>query len=64
MREIQCEVIVRGYTKEGYHLDLIVADEIQTRSTVTGVKEVAFGHRIVPSEFPEMAYFEVIIHRR
>jgi len=63
-------VVIRGFTKEGYHRDLARMDEQQIRSTYGDVTDaissmhtglIGIGVRIDPSKFPEMAYFEVVI---
>lgn len=67
-------VIVRGYTAQGYHKDLVRMDEKQVRSSYVGVGEPcpegvlafpmgAVGVSIDPKKFPEMVRFEVLVER-
>ncbi len=62
--------IVRAYTKEGYHRDILVLDSEQVRMHHTGLQEQPPGGMtsykgpcmtIYPSDFPEMVAFEVIV---
>lgn len=63
--------IVRAWTAEGYHKDILIIDSDQVRMYIGGVKESSggklfagnIGPRMVidPSEFPEMVEFEIIV---
>ena len=60
-----CRVTVRAFNAEGYHKDILLADDRQVRMNDTRLKE-AFesgrcGMMIVPKDFPEMTRFQVII---
>ncbi len=50
---------VTMWTKEGYRLDILKADQVQILMTVGIVRETIDGYRIDPKEFPEAAYFTV-----
>lgn len=62
--------IVRAWTAEGYHKDILIIDSDQVRM-YSGVKESSggklfagnVGPRMVidPKDFPEMVEFEVIV---
>lgn len=62
-------VVVRAFTSDGYHKDILDMSEKQilmhdlkikdTCGTVNG--KVVFGGRIYPENFPEMEYFEVLV---
>lgn len=65
------KTIVRAWTAEGYHKDILVLDSDQVRMYCSGVKESSgsklfagnMGPRMVidPAEFPEMVAFEIIV---
>ena len=65
-------VIVRMWTKEGYHKDIIIMDEQQVRMGYIGT-EPSNRHLVTPidatrvvvdpKQFPEAIEFEVIIKR-
>jgi hypothetical protein len=54
-------VVVRAYTKDGYHKDILVQDEHQIRMTEDRVQNGVAGQAIYPADFPEMVRFEVIV---
>jgi hypothetical protein len=58
-------VTIRAYTKEGYHRDILVQDEIQVRMHDAAVKEYVgyegYGMMIDPKKFPEMERFLVLV---
>lgn len=66
-------VIIRAFTKDGYHKDLVRMDEEQVRMHHEGIKDPDIesmldthggtGVSVDPREFPEMVRFEVLIVR-
>lgn len=62
--------IVRAYTKDGYHKDILVMDSDQVRVHSSKLKEQPPGGivsyigpsmTVYPEDFPEMVAFEVIV---
>ena len=60
-------VIIRAYTSNGYHKDIVYMDDQQIRMSYTKIKEVCpggnVGVSIDPKEFPEMDRFEIIVEK-
>ena len=56
-------VRVRMWTKEGYHKDVLVLDEQQTRMFCEPVHESMDGVVIDPKDFPEAIYFTIVVER-
>ena len=63
-------VVVRAFTSQGYHRDILVMSERQVHMTNDRVKEplssawtglLGVGGQINPKDFPEVEYFEVVI---
>jgi hypothetical protein len=67
-------VLVRAYTKEGYHKDIARLDCKQVRSSYGGMEislegamafpNCAVGVSVDPKSFPEMVRFEVLVERQ
>lgn len=55
------QVIIRAFTKDGYHKDVIVMDETQVRQHESRVKNTTDGIAIDPAEFPEVVRFVVLV---
>ncbi len=64
------KVVIRAFTKDGYHKDILIANGEQNLMTYTGVTEpnesihsglIGHGGGINPAEWPEMVRFEVVI---
>lgn len=65
------QVIIRAFNKDGYHKDIVIMSERQVHmvdarvdencalSAMSGLIGIAAG--IIPSKFPEMVRFEVVI---
>mgnify|MGYP001604964736 CR=1 FL=1 len=62
-------VVIRAFTKDGYHRDVLVMSEKQvhmndlriedpTGSNLSGL--IGHGGRIITEKFPEVVYFEVV----
>lgn len=56
-------VTIRMWTKEGYHKDILVFDDQQTRMSCGGVDETIHGIRIDPEKFPEATHFTIVVDR-
>jgi hypothetical protein len=56
-------VIVRMWTKDRYHKDVLVFDDQQTRMTCVGIEETVDGIRIDPKVFPEATHFTIVVNR-
>lgn len=61
-------ILVRAYTEDGYHRDIVVASEKQVWRTDSRVGELpciagptGFGGSILVADFPEAVRFELII---
>ena len=63
-------IVIRAFTKDGYHRDLMVANEAQvlmqnhklgeaTSSLWSGL--IGHGVQLDPKEFPEVEHFEFVI---
>lgn len=72
-KECEMRVVVRAFNKDGYHRDILIADERQVRMSDTRVTEpsasmytglIGWGGSIRPEDFPEMVRFEVVIEAR
>lgn len=64
MNEIKgVKLIVRAYTKEGYHKDILVQSDRQVHiHDYRVVARAGFvGMFVDPKDFPEMVHFEVIL---
>jgi hypothetical protein len=56
-------VRVRAFTDGGYQKDILVFDDEQTRMTHGAVEETLEGIRIDPKQYPEAAYFTIVVDR-
>ena len=56
-------VIIRAFTADGYHRDILVADEQQVRMSDGRLKNGDRGMSIVPWDFPEAVRFEVVVEK-
>lgn len=63
-------VIVRAFNEDGYHKDILIMDQEQVRMSdnrIGDIEESMFsgligiGGSVVPSLFPEMVRFEIVI---
>ena len=63
-------VVIRAFNKDGYHKDLLRMDHRQVWSKDSRIGDtmdsalsglLGIGGKIIPSDFPEMTHFEVVL---
>jgi len=55
------KTIVRAYTANHYHKDILVIDEDQVQMSDVRVRDTLDGIAIFPEDFPEMTRFVVLV---
>lgn len=54
-------ITVRAYTENGYYKDILVMDENQVLISASRITQGDRGPKIIPSDFEEVEYFEIIV---